>query len=161
MDRTSTPLRATAVGLILAASLTGCSSDPVDLAPTFASSRVSTDQTGSQPEARWAVDRTGVVVTYETTLLAPCSFETSATIKQVDEHNFTLEFASTFELNYHTVGDEDGFGPATSAPGCNGDWPTTSIHEFVEFPDEATPEGPIFLDLSFPDTERAFEFTLA
>lgn len=82
--------------LVALFALPGCAQqvDPVDLPPSF-TYEASSSPAAAEPELFWKADRTGVVVSFESTLVAGCSAVQSATIEQVDEHNLTVEIVST------------------------------------------------------------------
>lgn len=140
------PRRASAAFAAILAlfALSGCAPqlDPVDLPPTFTYEE-SASPAATEPELFWTADRTGVVVSFESTLVAGCSAVQSATIEQVDEHNLTVEVVST--------ASRTGFCLGTAEP----------LRVTANFPDGETPETPAFVNLGFPDSGQHFELTLS
>lgn len=96
------------------------------------------------PEVLWTADRTGVVVRFASHQLARCSVEHSSTIERVGDHNFTVVITSTAEAR----GADCPLGDPIS-------------YEAISFPSGEVPKTPVFLDLSFPDTNTGYELTLS
>lgn len=119
------------------------SQTPVDLPPSFTfGDDPYPPEVG--PEVLWTADQTGIVVKFASHQLAPCSVEHSSTIKQVDDRNFTVVIRSTGE-----AGGSD----------CPLDDPLN--YETISFPAGEAPGAPVFIDLSFPDTNTGYELTLS